>query len=205
MRFIEFRNALKSFTVFSYPDILKVDPLFDRRRLVEWQQQNHIRKVRNGYYTFADTEINEATLFHLSNNIYKPSYISLETALSYYNLIPEAVYLVTGISTRKTMTFATQAGNFAYRTIKESLYFGYNLAQMGGHTVRIANPEKSLLDMLYLNKIDEISEIEGMRINHQAAIDLIDLPRIEDYLMLFQSGIMEKRVHKLINHIYAGA
>ena len=45
MRFLDFRNTLIAFPVFSYPDILKVDPSFDRRRLVEWQQQGYIRKI----------------------------------------------------------------------------------------------------------------------------------------------------------------
>ena len=205
MRYLEFRKALKSFTVFSYPDILKVNPSFDRRRLVEWQQQEHIRKIRNGYYTFTDTEINEAILFHLSNNIYKPSYISLELALSYHNLIPEAVYLITAITTRKTASFETPTGNFSYRNIKEVLYFGYDLAQMGDHTIRMANPEKTILDILYLNKIGEISEIEGLRINRQVAKDLMDISRLKNYLTLFQSRIMEKRVQNFLKYIYAGS
>ncbi len=204
MRFTEFKKALSPFTVFSYKDILKVDPFFDRRRLVEWQRQNHIRKIRNGHYTFADIEINEETLFHLSNNIYKPSYISLESSLSFYNLIPEGVYLVTSISTKKTAAFETPIGNFSYRNIREALFCGYNLVQMGDYTIRLASPEKSILDLLYLNKLETINEFEGLRINHQVAVDLVNIPRLKNYLKLFQSRIMEKRVNKFIDYINAG-
>lgn len=203
MRFLEFRNALKSFTVFSYPDILKIDPKFDRRRLVEWQQQNHIRKVRNGYYTFSDVDINEAVLFYLSNYIYKPSYISLESALSYHGLIPEAVYQVTAISSRKTILFNSDLGNFSYRNIKGSLFFGYDLVQTGDHIIKLASPEKCILDILYLNKIDELSAIEGLRINKHQARDLIEISRLMNYLQLFRSAIMEKRVQNFINYIDA--
>ena len=115
MKFLEFREELSAFTVFSYPDILKVNPSFDRRRLVEWQAKKYILKIRNGYYCFPQKEINESYLMYISNRIYKPSYISMETALSYYNLIPEAVYLFTGISTRKTMLFESALGNYQYR------------------------------------------------------------------------------------------
>ena len=178
MRFIAFQKALKPFTVFSYPDILKIDPGFDRRRLVEWQKKDLIRKIRNRYYMFSDTEINEATLFYLSNYIYKPSYVSLESALSYYHLIPEAVYLITGISTRKTNTFNTPVGNFSYRSIREDLFFGYDLVRMGNHTVKIANPEKTFLDFIYLNEINEIHEMEGLRINTFVANRLINIDRL---------------------------
>ena len=41
----------------------------------------------------------------VANKIYSPSYISLETALSYYGLIPESVYALTSVSTRKTISF----------------------------------------------------------------------------------------------------
>jgi predicted transcriptional regulator of viral defense system len=203
MRFVEFQKALKSFTVFSYADILKIDPSFDRRRLVEWQNKNYIKKLRNRFYTFIDTEINEDTLYYISNLIYKPSYVSLESALSYYNLIPEAVYLTTGISTRKTNSFDTPVGNFSYRSIREDLFFGYNLVRMGNHTVRIANPEKTLLDYLYLNSLNEIHEIEAMRINKFVANELINPDRLHQYMSLYRSGIMEKRIQHLMEYIYA--
>ncbi len=203
MRFLEFRNALKAFPVFSYPDILKVDPAFDRRRLVEWQQQDYIRKIRNGYYIFQDTEINESMLQHLSNNIYKPSYISLDSALAFYNLIPEAVYLITGISTRKTISFETSLGNFGYRNIKEELFFGYDLIQRSNYTIKIASPEKAILDTLYLKLINTLLELEALRINLPIAREIIDKNTLENYLYLYHSRIMEKRVKLFLNFLYA--
>ncbi|GAH77038.1 unnamed protein product, partial [marine sediment metagenome] len=63
-----------------------------------------------------------------ANLIYQPSYISLHTALSFYNLIPEAVYTTTSITTKKTNLFNTHIGNFSYNTVKKAVFgFGHKL------------------------------------------------------------------------------
>lgn len=81
MRYIELREYLKDFTLFSISDIRKIDPNFHRRRLTEWQDKGYILKVIRGYYLFSDTKINEQALFQIANRIYQPSYISFERTL----------------------------------------------------------------------------------------------------------------------------
>lgn len=203
MKFLKFHQALKSFPVFSYSDILKIDPFFDRRRLVEWQVKEYIQKIRNGYYCFPQKDYNENYLMFISNRIYTPSYISLATALSYYNLIPEAVYLITGISTRKTMYFETPLGNFEYRRIKRELFFGYHLIQFGEYNIRIADVEKAILDFLYLNKINTLDEMNGLRLNRLIAREILHENKLMDYLSLYQSERMDKRTKLLIDYINA--
>ena len=120
--------SAKYFTeVFSLSDIRKVDPEFYRPRLNEWQAKGYIKKLRRGYYMFADLALNEQALFFIANRLYVPSYVSFEMALSYYGLIPEGVYLVTSVSTKKTSTFKTPIAQFLYKTMKPSLFFGYQL------------------------------------------------------------------------------
>jgi len=202
MRFLEFRNALKDFPVFSYQDILKVDALFDRRRLVEWQHKKYIRKIRNGFYTFTDEKISEGLLLYISNIIYKPSYLSLESALSFYNLIPEAVYLISAISTKKTSSFETPDASYIYRNIRKELFFGYDIVSVGDYTIKIADPQKAILDFLYFKLLNSKSELEGLRLNIPAARELISIPKIESYLSLYESKIMETRVKLFLDYMY---
>lgn len=75
-----------------------------------------------------------------------PSYISLETALSYYGLIPEAVMGMTSVVTGRSKRFTTPIGWFSYQTIPEKL-FGIGVRTVKGHL--IASPEKALCDYLY--------------------------------------------------------
>ena len=69
------------------------------------------------------------TLFMLANRIYQPSYISRESALAHYLVIPESVLGVTSVSSRKTRQFETQWGRLTYRSIKPGLMFGYRVVE----------------------------------------------------------------------------
>ena len=85
MQYLELEKSFKDFTVFSLTDIKRIHAGFHRRRLNEWQEKGYIKKIIKGYYISSDLEISENILFEIANRIYRPSYISLETALSYYH------------------------------------------------------------------------------------------------------------------------
>ena len=170
MKYLEFKEALKNKTVFNYSDIRKVAPAFHRKRLVEWQKAGYITKIRNGYYCFADQVLSEPFLYYLANQLYKPSYLSLASALSFYNLIPEGVFSISSVGTLKTTLFNTAYGRFEYRSIKPSLFFGYRLANMNSFTIKIAEPEKMILDYCYLMKPENVTDFESLRINKEALI-----------------------------------
>src|SRR5580700_10896789 len=131
MSYLEFRDALLPFQVFTIRDIEKLFPKFDSRRLVEWQRKGYIRKLVNKWYLFSETPVDEQLLFRISNCIYRPSYISLESALAYYHLIPEAVYTQKAITTRKTVSYTTPAGTFDFHSLKPGLFFGYSILHKG--------------------------------------------------------------------------
>ena len=151
MRFIDFKLHFEPFKVFSTQDILKWDTDFDTRRLVEWQQKNYVRKIINRWYLFADASLDENFLYLIANRIYSPSYISFESALAYYRLIPEGVYTITAATSLKTHQFTTSFGSFSYRHLRPELMFGYKLINVNGLCYKIAEPEKLILDYLYLN------------------------------------------------------
>ena len=196
MRFIDFKEKLKMFPVFSLNEIRKIDSNFQRRRLNEWQQKGYIKKVIRRYYIFSDLELKEDVLFEIANQIYKPSYISLEIALAYYSFIPENVYLITSVSSRKTYQFVTSIGTFTYRKIKSCLFFGYNLIEYDNRVFKIASPEKAILDYLYLNpQIKSEDDFESLRINPELFWKHID----EDKLLFFLEKFAQNRLTKTIN------
>ncbi len=193
MKFLEFRDALKTFTLFSVNEIKKVDPNFHRRRLNEWQEKGYIKKIIRGYYIFSDFALNENGLFEIANRIHSPSYVSLEMALSYYRLIPESVYAITSASTRKPYTYTTLIGEFRYRKIKPSLYFGYDLVNYDNKRFKIASIEKTILDYFYLNP--HIADFSTLRINSESFWEQLDENKLYTYLEKFS----QKRLTKTIN------
>ncbi|MDP1884821.1 MAG: hypothetical protein Q8L10_05700 [Candidatus Moranbacteria bacterium] len=198
MQYLEFREQLKYFVVFSLDDIRKIETPFHRQRLNEWQKKGYIKKVINEYYIFSDLEINEQILFIIANKIFDPSYISTESALSFYGMIPEGVYSVTSVTSRKTYVFKSSLAQFSYRKIRPELIFGYKLVRHKEHVFKMAEIEKALLDYFYFNsKIKTEGQFAELRINKDA-FERIDLKKLENYLIQFDNKAMEKRVNKFI-------
>lgn len=198
MTWIEFRNALIEYKVFSAGDAKKYFPGFDTKRLVEWQKKNYIRKLINKWYLFAETPIDELMLFRISNCLYQPSYISLESALSFYHFIPEAVYSLQAITTRKTIAYKTTAGTFNYRTLKPAFYFGYQILHKHKLPVLVAEPEKALLDYLYLTSgLTTLKDMETLRLNYAELQQKIDWKKLDGYAQVFGSKTLDKRIKQL--------
>jgi len=93
---------------------LKAYPAFDSRRLNEWQKKGYVTKLINGHYIFNSIEIDETVLFQIANLLARPSYISLELALSYYHFIPEQSFSIISVTTLKTNHYETPKGSFLY-------------------------------------------------------------------------------------------
>lgn len=202
MQFIQIRELFKDFTVFSLRDIRRIDNNFHRRRLNEWQDKGYIKKIVKGFYIFSDLELNENVLFEIANRIYSPSYISFEMALSYYNVIPESVYGVTSASTRRTYKFKTHIAEFNYKTIKPSLFFGYNIVENNNKSFKIASFEKAILDYFYINShIKNKNDFESLRINKEIFINQINRKKLHSFLMKFAGKTLIKRVSTFLEFI----
>lgn len=195
MRYIELRESLKDFTVFSLSDIKGIDNSFHRRRLNEWQEKGYIRKIIKGYYVFSDLELNENVLFEIANRIYTPSYVSLEMALSHYHLVPESVYGITSICTRRTYRFETPIAQFIYRTVKSSLFFGYELVKYENKVFKIASIEKAILDYFYLNPdVKTDSDFESLRIDRDMFFEQVNEKKLNQFLVIFAQKALTKRI-----------
>ena len=200
MRFLDFKDHFEAFRVFSVQDILKWDPAFDTRRLVEWQKKNYVKRIVNRWYLFVDTRLDENLLYLIANRIYSPSYVSFESALAYYRLIPEGVYTTTSATTLKTNHFTTSLGAFNYRHLKPELMFGYRLVEVAGQRFKMAEPEKLLLDYMYLNtELQSANDFESLRINQAELRTLLNESRLIEYLALFENKALEKRVNTFRN------
>jgi predicted transcriptional regulator of viral defense system len=195
MKYIEFRELLKDFTVFSVNDIENTGKKFHRRRLHDWQKKGYIKKLIKGYYIFSDLERTEEVIFEIANRIYTPSYISFEMALSYYHLIPESVYEITSASTRRTYKFETPIAEFSYRSIKRCLFFGYNIVKNAGKSYKIATLEKAILDYFYINsKYRDEADFESLRFNKDIFFNQVNEKRFFGFLEKFDQAILSKRM-----------
>ena len=203
MQFLDFKQKLNDFVVFSLKDIQSFDPDFNLVQLSQWQDKGYIKKIIKGRYIFSDLELDEQRLFLVANKILSPSYISLETALSWYNLIPEGVYTITSVSTVRRIDYETDLGNFSYKKIKNSAFFGDRLVEIPGlgQKYRIASIEKALIDYLYYkDNVNSFEDIEGLRLNSEIMNNMIDVNLMIDYGISMNNKELVKRVETLIKY-----
>jgi len=194
---------MRPFRVFSVQDVKKQFPAMNLMNLVRWQKKGYLSRLRNQWYAFNDAESYENIEWLAANQIFAPSYISLNTALSWYNLIPEMITTTTSVTTLKTNKFSTPLGAFDYHRIKPDIFgFGYVLenvdAYMGergnSRKIMVASPQKAILDFFYINNYyNTEKDIKDLRLNETEMGKIINT---EFYQLLtrFQSSALEQRI-----------
>lgn len=205
MRFRDFETKVNHLPFFSLNDIRKLDPGFHRRQLVDWQNRGYIQALVAGTYILSNREVDEALLFMAANQVYIPSYISLESALAYHQVIPESVLHVTSVSPRKTKLFNSPWGQFRYRSLSSRYYFGYQVVEdKPNQKCLIASLEKAVLDYLYLNsKNCSVEEFEGLRWNRDVLLHLPASEKFVGYLQIFGKQALDNRVNVLLRYLNA--
>lgn len=202
MQFIDFKNQLSPYVIFSLKDVLKIIPDFNRIQLNRWGKKGYLKKIKRGFYCFTAQEFDQNFLFYTANKIYVPSYVSLEMALKYYGFIPEEIFQVTSVSTKKMTSFQTPVGNFSYRCMKPGLFWGYRLIDFGKQKLLLADPEKAILDYLYLHpKLKMADDFLGIRINVDEFRAKIDFEKFRKYLETFNNKQLFKRANTFLNTI----
>ena len=202
MNKIDFQKRLTSYGVFSLENIYKSFPDFSYKQISRWQKDGFLIKIKQGFYTFADQKIDDYFLFLIANKIYEPSYISLEKALKYYGLIPEEIFQITSVSTKKTNIFNNPIGSFSYRHIKESLFWGYYFISNSNQKVLIADVEKAILDYIYLHfELKTENDFKELRINSNSFNENINLDKLNKYLSKFKNKNLNKRLEVFLKTI----
>ena len=155
MKFMEMYKTLEAHRlfVFSFDELLLLYPNETkenlRKLMYRWKRKGWVTSLKKGLYEIAyPRPVNAPDLF-VANRMYQPSYISLETALSHYSIIPEIAMAVTSITTKPTRTYKNSHGLFLYRTVKPEIFKGYSIEEIRGFPVLIAEPEKAFIDYLY--------------------------------------------------------
>ena len=200
MNFIEFRNKMFDFACFNIFQVFSWCPDFDRNNITRWMKKGYIERLRQGYYAFPEYRGKPDYSLYFANRIYRPSYISLHTALSFYGIVPEAVVQITSVTTLKTASFSNNFGEYSYKNVKENLLFGYDLKPMADNrTIQFATPEKALLDLLYLYPFyDSEQELEELRLDEDYLQDDLNKDLLMDYCAKFQSKALDHRVKLLL-------
>ena len=206
--FIEFKEKLLPEGCFSIHQARLYFPTFDRNNLTRWTKKGLLLRLRQEWYAFPELLQRPDFARYVACRIYRPSYISLHTALSIYGMIPEAVSSITSVSTLKTAKFENAFGQYAYQNVKPDLFFGYKPVMLPLNTAIInppqlawmlAHPEKALLDLLYLYPFyDSEEELEQLRLDDDFMTGELDFDRLSEYQQKMSNKALNARVKKLL-------
>lgn len=185
---------------FSNDQVYSWRPDFDRNNLSRWIKKGLLIRLRQGYFTFPEYKGKPDYAWYFANRMYRPSYISLHSALSFHGIIPESVIQITSVTSLKTTYFVNPFGEYSYKTIKKEMMSGYVLKTLSdGRTLQIADPEKALSDLLYLYpEYSTTQDMLDLRLDEEYLQNDLKMNLLHEYISQFKSKMLEKRVNQLI-------
>lgn len=154
---MRFRRKIKEYTEAPVTHHVVMEMLAEYKRpndkISELIKSGELLSVRRGLYIPGpEADLPVPDLFLIANHLRGPSYISLESALAYWGLIPERVYEVSSATLKTSKTYNNQAGRFTYKKLPSPYYsFGIQSVQITPQqTALIASPEKAICDKIVL-------------------------------------------------------
>ena len=168
-------------------------------------------KLRRGLYRRSDyLEQEKPHTFEMAQHIYWPSYVSLESALSFHELIPEAIYNTTSVTTRRANVFENAFGRFEYHRLpKKNFFLGVVRTIENKHVFFVANPWKAITDYLFCyNKkwttLIPLRESLRIEIEHLPLLDIEFANKLDHYygrneISLFLKAALEYQ-HERTNY-----
>lgn len=122
-----------------------------RNKIANLEQAEKIIRLKRGMYVVSPKVSRQLLSVELiANHIYGPSYVSMESALRHYGLIPEQVYMIRSMTPNRSKYFENPIGKFEYITVNED-YYSIGIKQLtveNKYTFLIATPKKALCDMI---------------------------------------------------------
>lgn len=186
------RNGLVLFTLHDVEMLFpKTKPKTIKNDLTNWLAKGYITRLkRNLYECIQPSDKTHIPDYYMANKLYQPSYVSLEAALSFYNMIPEEASEVTSITTKPTRTIKNKYGVFTYRTCKKNAFLGYRIMRIDGYRTLIADREKALVDFIHYRLFDGELDFKEERFNKQMPSKL-SLRKVHGYAKKFNEKTLE--------------
>ena len=194
MEYIKLISELKKNKVYLF-SLKDIENLFPHEKvktiknnLTNWISKGYFIRLKRDLYEFVEPGIEfKISDVYVANRLYEPSYVSLETALSIYSIIPDIAAGVTSVTIRPTRIFKNKYGLFMYRTCQSRAFTGYRLMLYEGFKIYIADKEKALVDFLYYRlRLGKPLNFEEERFNKEI-LKKIDWKKALSYAALFNN------------------
>ena len=195
MKTVEAIKSLEKYVMFdlnTFRHVIGEKSSYARLLLHRMKKNGHVFQIQKNRYTLYKDP------FLIASRIVWPSYISLWSALRYYNLteqIPHDIWVVTSRKTRRKMIKYSNA-NIIFIYTKPKYFFGFKKIISNNFEIFIAEPEKVLIDSMLFRKIS-FSEIASVIKNNRKDLNIKKLVgfavKIENKALIKRLGyLLEK-------------
>ncbi|MHA1558456.1 MAG: type IV toxin-antitoxin system AbiEi family antitoxin domain-containing protein [Alphaproteobacteria bacterium] len=167
-------------------------------------KSKEIIRLKRGFYCLSSKyQRHGINLFTLSQHLYGPSFVSLESALAFHGWIPEAVFTTTCVSQKQSHPLKTPLGNLDYKRVPLSIFYqGVNRIVEENNIYFMATPWKALCDYVYVYKKKWTSLkplVKNLRINPRE-IEQASKEELYD----LKNNYRSRSVHRFIDGIIKG-
>ncbi len=174
-----------------------------------WIQKGIIIPLKKGTYIlksrFEKEKNKDLYVEYLANKIYEPSYVSCEYVMNKYNLLSEAVYGISNVTTSKTKIFNNSIGKFSYVSLNPRLFLGYEIVKFYSADIYTAKKSKAVFDYLYFrfykNSLISEKSIEELRINWEN-LNKEEFKEIETYAKISKNNRISNTIRLIKNKYY---
>jgi predicted transcriptional regulator of viral defense system len=153
----------------------KVSAAQVRLQLTRWVQTGRLIQLRRGLYALApEWRKVEPHPFYVANRLQRGSYVSLQSALAFYGVIPEYVPVVTSVGPGRPEMLRNPLGSFQFRHMASGLMFGYTRIEVAlRQSAFVASAEKALLDLAHLTPgADSPKYLSELRLQNVDAMNI---------------------------------
>ncbi len=166
-------------------------PASVQRSLARLQSRGLVERIANGIYVNRLAhEVSETDLV----NILRPcAYVSLESALRYWGISTQSPSALTCVTVGKPREYHSKDLNLRYRTVSPKLFWGFQEKTTRYGSYKLAEPEKALLDWIYLSLQDGV----------EPALDELDFKRLDRAKLLSDGQKFPTSVLRLLLPVLA--
>jgi len=175
------------------------------RILSRLYRKGWLERIERGRYLVVPMEGKEGWAEHefvYASQLVSPYYISYRTAMSYWGLTEQLPHVVFIATTKRRRHLEFQGIRFQFVTLKPRKFFGFTEVPIDGLGVKIADPEKTIVDCLdqeaYGGGMIEIAKAlsEGR--------EQLDVPKLCAYALRMGSGVLARRLGYLLDLLEMG-
>lgn len=164
-----------------------------KKRIYDLKSKGWLAPLRRGLYYISDISSRgfvSIPPFVIAGAFDKNSYISLDSALSFYGLFEQLLRLTSSVTASRSKKYVFQNNTYRYFKINKKLYFGFKSENLEGYYVKVAELEKVVLDYLYFK--NDTYSVDLLLEKLYKAKDRIDFKKMFYYARKFPETTKRK-------------